>query len=131
MMPPRQEGPALAGGLCTGLQFFSPAFLAFTSVTVEKLQRLVPSFEAACASTEGVVRGPLSCLDVPRALATDDLIGINLMVNPLRVFRSANTAHLCSGGGPARWTCMVASEKCVARQSSTQDDMRMITVYFP
>ena len=77
MMPPRQEGPALAGGLCAGLQSFSPAFLAFTSVTVEKLQRLVPSFEATCASTEGVVRGPLSCLDVPRALATDDLIGIN------------------------------------------------------
>ena len=83
-MPPRQEGPALAGGLCTGLQSFSPAFLAFTSVTVEKLQRLVPSFEAACASTEGVVRGPLSCLDAPRTLATDDLIGINSCHAPPR-----------------------------------------------
>jgi hypothetical protein len=76
-MPPRQEGPALAGGLCTALQSFSPAFLAFTSVTVEKLQRLVPSFEAACASPEGVLRGPPSCVDAPRTLATDDLIGIN------------------------------------------------------
>jgi hypothetical protein len=76
-MPPTQEGPTLAGGLCTGLQSFSPAFLAITSVTVEKLQRLVPSFEAACASTEGVLRRPPSCLDAPRTLATDDLIGIN------------------------------------------------------
>ena len=77
MMPPRQEGSALAGGLCTGLQSFSPAFLAFTSVTVEKLQRLVPSLEATCASPEGVLRGPPSCLDAPRTLATDNLIGIN------------------------------------------------------
>jgi hypothetical protein len=76
-MPPRQEGPALAGGLCTCLQSFSPAFRAITSVTVEKLQCPVSSFEAACASTEGVLRRPPSCLDAPRTLATDDLIGIN------------------------------------------------------
>src|SRR5215813_5792995 len=86
-MPPRQEGPALAGELCTGLQSFSPAFLAIASLTVEKLQRLVPPFEAACASTEGVLRRPPSCLDAPRTLATDDLIGINSIVfdDPLRV----------------------------------------------
>jgi hypothetical protein len=79
-MPPRQEGSTLAGGLCTGLQSFSPAFLATTSVTVEKLQRLVPSFEAACASTEGVLRRPPSYLDAPRTQAADHLIGINSTV---------------------------------------------------
>jgi len=67
-MPPKQEGPALAGGLCIGLQSFSPAFLAITSVPAEQLQYLVPSFEVACASTEGVLRRPPSCLDVPRTL---------------------------------------------------------------
>ena len=83
-MPPRQEGPALTGGLGTGLQSFSPAFMAITSVTVEKLQRLVPSFEDACARPEGVLRRPPSCLDAPRTLATEDVIGIN-----------SDSLHLC------------------------------------
>jgi hypothetical protein len=39
--------PALAGGPCTGLQSCPPAFLALISVTVDELQRLVSSFEAA------------------------------------------------------------------------------------
>jgi hypothetical protein len=42
-----KEAPALAGGPCTGLPSFPPVFLALTSVTVGKLQRLIPSFEAA------------------------------------------------------------------------------------
>ena len=46
-MPPRQEDPALPGGLGTGLQSFSPAFLALTRVTVDELPRLVPPCEAA------------------------------------------------------------------------------------
>ncbi len=70
-MPPRQERPALAGGLGTGLQPFSPAFLALTRVTGEKLARLVPSFEAACASTESVLRRPP--LHIPRMSATQSM----------------------------------------------------------
>ena len=42
-----KEAPALAGGPCTGLQSCPPACLALNSVTVEELQRLVSSFEAA------------------------------------------------------------------------------------
>src|SRR5262249_21355948 len=42
-----QEAPALAGGPCSGLQPCPPAFLAIISVTVDELQRLVASFEAA------------------------------------------------------------------------------------
>ena len=42
-----KEAPALTGGPCTGLQSCPPAFRAITSVTVDELQRLVPSFEAA------------------------------------------------------------------------------------
>src|SRR2546421_11215178 len=42
-----KEAPALAGGPCTGLQSCPPACLALISVTVEELQRLVSSFEAA------------------------------------------------------------------------------------
>src|SRR4051812_42769518 len=41
------EAPALAGGPCTGLQSCPPAFLALISVTVDELQRLVSSCEAA------------------------------------------------------------------------------------
>ena len=41
------EAPALAGGPCTGLQSCPPAFLAIIRVTVDELQRLVSSFEAA------------------------------------------------------------------------------------
>ena len=37
----------MAGGPCTGLQFRPLAFLAIPSVTVDALQRLVPSCEAA------------------------------------------------------------------------------------
>jgi hypothetical protein len=37
----------MAGGQCTGLQSRPPAFLDSTSVAVEELPRLVPSFEAA------------------------------------------------------------------------------------
>jgi hypothetical protein len=37
----------MAGGPCTGLQSRPPAFLDIPSVTVDALQRLVPSFEAA------------------------------------------------------------------------------------
>ena len=37
----------MAGGSCTGPQSRSPAFLEIPSVTVDALQRLVPSFEAA------------------------------------------------------------------------------------
>ena len=40
--PPR--GP---GGPCTGLQSCPPAFLALTRMTVDEVQHLVPSFEAA------------------------------------------------------------------------------------
>jgi hypothetical protein len=42
-----KEAPAPAGGPCTGLQSCPPAFLALISVTVDELQRLVSSFEAA------------------------------------------------------------------------------------
>ena len=42
-----KEAPALAGGPCTGLQSCPPAFLALISVTVDELQRLVSSCEAA------------------------------------------------------------------------------------
>src|SRR3954470_23143020 len=44
---PGKEAPALAGGPCTGLQSCPPAFLALIRVTVDKLQRLVSSCEAA------------------------------------------------------------------------------------
>ena len=37
----------MAGGPCTGLQSRPPAFLDIPSVTVDALQRLVPSCEAA------------------------------------------------------------------------------------
>ena len=37
----------LVGGPCTGLQSCPPAFLASISVTVDELQRLVSSCEAA------------------------------------------------------------------------------------
>ena len=36
----------MAGGQCTGLQSRPPAFLDIPSVTVDALQRLVPSCEA-------------------------------------------------------------------------------------
>ena len=36
----------MAGWPCTGLQSRPPAFLALPSVTVDELQRLVPSFAA-------------------------------------------------------------------------------------
>ena len=42
-----KEAPALAGGPCAGLQSCPPAFLALISVTVDELQRLVSSCEAA------------------------------------------------------------------------------------
>jgi hypothetical protein len=42
-----KEAPALAGGPCTGLQACPPAFLAILSVTMDALQRLVTSCEAA------------------------------------------------------------------------------------
>src|SRR5262245_7371527 len=42
-----QEAPALAAGPCTGLQSCSPAFLASTRMTVDELQHLGQSFEAA------------------------------------------------------------------------------------
>ena len=37
----------MAGGPCTSLQSRPPAFPDIPSVTVDALQRLVPSFEAA------------------------------------------------------------------------------------
>ena len=37
----------MAGGLCPGLQSHPPAFPEITSMTVDELLRLVPSFEAA------------------------------------------------------------------------------------
>jgi hypothetical protein len=42
-----KEAPALAGGPCTGRQSSPPAFLALIRVTVDALQRLVSSCEAA------------------------------------------------------------------------------------
>jgi len=42
-----KEAPALAGGPCTGLQSYPPAFLVLISVTVDEWQRLVSSCEAA------------------------------------------------------------------------------------
>ena len=42
-----KEAHALADGSCTSLQSCPPPFLAITRVTVDKLQRLVASFEAA------------------------------------------------------------------------------------
>ena len=37
----------MAGGPCLGRQSHPPAFLEITSMTVDQLPRLVPSFEAA------------------------------------------------------------------------------------
>src|SRR5262249_62067524 len=51
-----KEAPALTGGPCTGLQSCLPTFRAITSVTVDALQRLVPSFEAA-------LRALMACCD--------------------------------------------------------------------
>ena len=43
----------MAGGPCTGLQSRPPAFLDIPSVTVDALQRLVPSCEAALHGPRG------------------------------------------------------------------------------
>jgi hypothetical protein len=48
----------------------------------------------------------------------------------LRVFRSPDAAHLGHGGGQARQTRAVQSEKCVARGGSEYDEMCMITACF-
>jgi hypothetical protein len=44
----------MAGGQCTGLQSRPPAFLDIPSVTVDELQRLVPSCEAALQAHMGL-----------------------------------------------------------------------------
>ena len=72
-----KEVPALAGGPCTGLQSCPPAFLAPIRVTVDAWQRLVSSYEAACASTDGGLRRSPAFPDAPHTLATASLIGIN------------------------------------------------------
>ena len=44
----------MAGGQCTGLQSRPPACLDIPSVTVDALQRLVPSCEAALHAHRGL-----------------------------------------------------------------------------
>src|SRR5215831_11172063 len=48
----------------------------------------------------------------------------------LRVFRSANTAHLGHSGGQKREPGVMPSEKYAARRGSVEDGMRMITACF-
>src|SRR5205807_1583317 len=61
-----KEAPAPAGGPCTGLQSCPLAFLEITNVTVDEVQHLAPSFEAAlqaqmaCGCTHYHVRIPLT-----------------------------------------------------------------------
>ena len=66
----------MPGGPCTGLQSRPPAFLDIPSVTVDALQRLVPSFEAALHVPMGLC-SPSRFPGAPHTLAPDNLIGIN------------------------------------------------------
>ena len=72
-----QEAPSRAGGPCTGLQSCPPAFLVITRMTVDEVQHLIPSCEAALHAQRGVLLRPPSFPDAPPTLATDSLIGIN------------------------------------------------------
>ena len=71
-----KEAPTIAGGQFTGLQSRPPAFLDIPRVTVDGLQRLVPSFEAAW-HVHGGRCSPPEFPDTPHILAADGLIGIN------------------------------------------------------
>jgi hypothetical protein len=50
----------------------------------------------------------------------------DILLGWLRVFRSANTAHLGHRGGQEREPRVVPSEKCAARRGSVEDRRRMI-----
>ena len=52
------------------------------------------------------------------------------MMSWLRVFTSANTAHLGHNGGQEREPGVMPSEKYAARRGSVEDGMRMITACF-
>jgi hypothetical protein len=49
-----KEAHAMAGGQCRGLPSRPPACLAIPSMTVDELQRLMPSFEAAIQAPMGL-----------------------------------------------------------------------------
>ena len=69
-MPPRQGGPALAGGPSTGVPSSQPAFLALTRVTVDELLRLVLSFEAVLPAPGRAATSP-SYSDAPHTMTTE------------------------------------------------------------
>ena len=66
----------MAGGPCTGLQSRPPAFLDIPSVTVDALQRLVPSCEAVLQVHTGLC-SPSKVPGCTSHARTDNLIGIN------------------------------------------------------
>jgi hypothetical protein len=51
-------------------------------------------------------------------------------INRLRVFTSANTAHLGHRGGQEREPGVIPSEKYAVRRGSAEEGMRMITACF-
>jgi hypothetical protein len=79
-----------------------------------------------------IYRGPMSPLSerADRQTRQDSPGPPALSINRLRVFRRAVFTLLRSGGGPARETSLVPSEKSVVPCRSKNDEMPMITACF-
>src|SRR5712664_1822554 len=65
---------------------------------------------------------------MPNGLTT--ITSCNVSHNRLRVFTSANTAHLGHRGGQERQPRVIPSEKYAARRGSAKEGMRMSTACF-
>ena len=126
----------MAGGPCTGLQSHPPACLDIPSVTVDELQRLVPSCEAALHAHMGLcspsrVSGCTSHAGT-RWLNRDklnSLIGINSIVLPGPGCARAppvrrRSCRVCSplrivGGLPSQWIADGSREPLYHRSDET------------
>ena len=64
------------------------------------------------------------------AIYARETVGQIFIQNWLRVFTSANTAHLGQSGGHEREPGVMPSEKDAARRGSVEDAMRRITARF-